>query len=241
MSVTAATILTQASLWAGLGDQYNPVDGTTTQTHLQLLNDVIDEFIPDAEIIFDVAEYQVPVLATVNNFLLGPANLTITPLMASAPMVIEAVSVYDAQGNSYVCSIIGPREWAGIVYKPATGRPRYVYLEYAWPNATLWVFPTESFTSDVIHVWAGNPLAQFTNVQNVLVMPNGYSMMLQTQLALRLCELHKMEVPPTLNKRAVKSLSRAVAAHKRVHLLSTNIPGGLGDRYRFNIYTGEWQ
>lgn len=240
MNVTANELIEDGYLYAKVGDQYNPIDGPSVQVALRALNDMVDEFCADAQTVFDIVEYTTPAVAGSNNMLLGPSNVTITPAMAQAPMIVELFSPYDANGISYPATMIGPREWGGIAYKAANGRPRYAWLEYSFPDATLWTWPTESFSTDVFHIWAGLPIPQFAALTNVFAAPPAYTMFFKTELALRLCELNNTDPGRSLLRLAKLARQKAVAPHKPIHLLNTNLPYGVAERWRYNIYGDFW-
>ena len=233
---TAAQIIADGALFAGVGDQYNPNDGTTANTHLRILNDIIDEFGTDDTKLYDQVEGLVPMVSGQAAYQLGPGlGLNVTPT------IIETISIYDSFGLSYPLTIVGPRQWAAIVFKQASGRPRFAYIEWSFPTVILNMYPTPSFSTDVAHIWYDNSLVQFPAMSTVLSAPAGYSMLFKTQLALRLCVLHKVDTPPDLLRIAKEAEFRVTAPHKRIQLLTADVPIGLGDRWRFNIYSGEWQ
>jgi hypothetical protein len=233
---TAADILNDASLFAGMGDQYNAQDGTTSTMHLRILNDIIDEWGTDDCMIYDQIEGTFSLVTNQAQYQLGPGqSLNVTPT------IIEAVSIYDSMGISYPVTLIGPRQFAQIAFRAATGRPRWAYIEWAFPNVLINFYPTPSFSTDTAHVWYDGALVPFAAMNSTLSMPAGYSMVFKTQLALRMCVIHKLDTPPDLYRLANEAFVRAQAPHKRIQTLNTDIPIGMGDRWRFNIYSGEWQ
>jgi hypothetical protein len=231
---TANDIINDAALYAGLGDQYNAQDGQTVTTNLRTLNDVIDEFGTDQTILYDLIEGTVPMVVNQAAYQLGPGlGLNVTP------RIIEVISMFDGNGVQYPCTIIGPKQWAQIAYRASTGRPKYWYIEWSFPNVIANAWPTPAFSTDVAHIFYDGAIASFPALTTVVAAPQGFLMMFKTQLAMRLAVINKTDITSDLRLLASNALTDARAPHKRPAVLQTDMPRGLGDRWGFNWYNGE--
>jgi hypothetical protein len=184
---------------------------------------------------FAVGEGSVPLPTDgTNTIQLPPVG---SPTFTVRPVEFREVSIVDASNNTYPVRIIGDNEWAGISSKTAAGRPEVVYFNWGNPLITSYWYPTPMFAGDVAHFWCPQQLAQFTNLNQQLSAPQGWSRAIKSLLAMNICAGFRLE--PTSQLRQMANEARRVLGlgHTQPHLLP--LPHVLSERARYNIYTDE--
>jgi hypothetical protein len=229
LAATAQEVIQDAVLFAGIGDQYNALDGQTVALGLRWLNALTDSCSTEELTIFDIVEGTFN-LGVVNNYLIGPTNN-----LGVRPVYVERVSIVDAQSVTHPLRIIGVHEWASITYLPAVGRPEVVYNDGNMPSSTWYFWPTPSFTGDVVHAWYWNVLPQFANLTDNVVAPPAFIWFLKTNLGLAM--MGALNKEPTRNQEivAAKAQKNARRLNKQPKVLGTDLPLRRG--FGYNIYS----
>ena len=87
MTVLVGEILQDAYLFAGIGDQYNPMDNDSTNLALRMLNDLADSYTTDALKIFNVQDIALPLVAGTRAYSIG----------AGQPITVQPAAIRDTQ------------------------------------------------------------------------------------------------------------------------------------------------
>jgi hypothetical protein len=234
---TALEIIQDAHLFAGIGDLYNPPDGTQAAAALRFLNALQDSFTTEEKTIFGVTvgTFNMPVAPANNLVQVGPGQA-----LGLRPVNVERVNLVDAQGVSHRVRIIGVDEWARIIYLPAPGRPEVVYIDGNVPVSGWYFWPNESFTGDVCNVWYWSELQQFLTLSDVLVAPQGTTWFLKTALGMALMSMLKMQPTPLQAEMYEGARRNMRALNNQPKQLVIDIPMSDG-RGRYNIYTDQIQ
>ena len=235
-NTTGLDIIQGGALLANAGDQYNTPDGPTTNLYLAFLNNMLDLLSTAKPIIFSTAEGTFPLIAGTAAYTIGPGQS-----LGLRPVLVQSISIYDANGISFPVRMIGPENRARIAFTAAPGRPEVCWFDYGFPNCTATFYPTPAFSTDVAHVWYGQALTQFTATSALLSMPPGYGLQFMCNLALYICALAGKEPSAALSKIARESRRLVDSSNWNPMLLWTDLPAALANRWRFNIYTGETQ
>jgi hypothetical protein len=232
VTVTGNDLIKDASLLAGVGDQYNPDDYATQSLAVRMLNDMLDAWSADPLLVFAVLEGVVPITVGVNTITLPGGTVTVNP------SVINAVSIVDSGNNTYPCTIIGAADWAKIQYKPSSGRPEVVYFDYGRPVCTGYLYYTPAFAGDTLHVWYQQDLQNFVALTNVLVAPQGYSLAIKCSLARLMCVANGKEASAELRRQERIANRTARLGHIQPTTLPMAAP--IGDGGHYNIYTDRY-
>lgn len=230
-TTTAGEIITDAFIFAGMGDQYNPLDGTTAVGALRALNDLIDSISTQEMTIFGYTEGLIPLTVGVTPILVGPAQA-----LGVRPSAVESLSIVDSGGVSHPVIAIGTDQWASIVYKPAPGRPEMLYNDGNAPISNWYLWPVPAFVGDVLHAWYWAQIAQFTALTNLLVSPPGYSLFLKTNLGQLLAAMNNRSLSPDNARIARNARANARRLSNQPKILSLDVP--MPSAPWFNIYTG---
>jgi len=232
---TAADIIQDAHLFAGVGDVYNPVDANNSAMALRFLNTMLDSVSNEEYSVFDYIDITVPLVNATQVYTVGPGQLG-TP--AVRPNLIEVMYIQDAQGISHPVTIVGMDQWAAIVYKAAPGRPEYALLNYNATTIDISLWPLESFTGDTLHIFNYAVLQQFTTGASLLVAPPGYTEWLVTALGKRLAIVNQKTLTQDQKDVIASAYKNMRAQNRDIHILSTDLP--VSDRTAFNIFTGNY-
>lgn len=229
---SALDIINDAALFAEVGDKYNALSAESEQLYLRLLNNLLDSESTQEYSIYDIQDGTIPVVVSQAQYTIGVGfSLNVQP-----PPMVEVVTIVDSSNNTYSCREIGTKEWANIRYKPAPGRPYVWYYELGAPTAVLNLWPTPAFAGDVIHVFYGVALTQFTNLASVLVAPQGMEMFLKTSLGELIAMWEKKDLSPAKMARIQKARSFYRDNNAPVKVLAIDVPTDYPG-YAYNIYT----
>lgn len=230
---TAADIITDAHLFAGIGDVYNPVDANNTAMALRFLNTLLDSVSNEEYSVFDYIDITVPLVSGTQVYTVGPGQLG-TP--AVRPNLIEVMYIEDSSLISHPVSIVGMDQWAGITFKTAPGRPEYALLNYNATTIDISLYPRESFAGDTLHIFNYAVLQSFANAASLLIAPPGYTEWLVTALGKRLAIINKVAMTQDQKDIIAQAYRNMRAQNRDIHVLDTDLP--VSDRTAFNIFTG---
>jgi hypothetical protein len=235
---TAADLIQDAALWAGVGDQYNPLDGTSVATGLRLLNRMLDNWSLEGTPLFNIVDSQGAPSPTPgwtltpgqSVYTIGPANL-----VGVRPTEINSIFLNDTSGVSYYLRPIQADEYARLIYKPAPGRPDRFYPNWNETTLTLTFYPTPAY-ADVVHMLYLYPLLTVATPTLTMSLPMGYEECIVSNLAVRWCILMGKPVPPDLRNQA--SWSKGQVNQSNVQKYELQNPMPTQKRRFFNILTG---
>lgn len=146
---------------------------------------------------------------------LNPLTGEITGTPEQAGTFTYTVQVTDSLGNVVTqdctltihpaltrgMSILTAKQWATIREKGLLGLPTDIYLDQEFPNAGfhLWPIPAINYGIE-FYYWA--VLTSFATIASSEELPEGYYDMLVYELAIRLCQVYRRPVPPSVQAMA---------------------------------------
>lgn len=222
---TAADIVADAALAAGVGDAYNALDATSAALALRTLNRLLDSWSNESLLVYNQSE---------DNFAMtsGVAGYS-TSLLNARPIEVTHVFVRQS-GVDYPIELIGQNDYARIGYKTTTGLPQKCYYNSGFPNGTLTFFPVPS-TAYQCYVGYRAQLSQLASLQTTISLPPGYETALVYGLATMLAPLFGVEPTPTCIYHARASKHKIKAPNYSLDEARINVPLGRG---LFNIFSG---
>jgi len=139
----------------------------------------------------------------------------------------------------YPVEIIEGDQFQAIPSKTDTGRPQYIWCNFAYPLAAVkfYYVPDSNYAW---HVDSEKDLIDFSTLTTAIALPGHYLEALKWNLAIRLCSHYNKEVSPFLMKMADDSKTVV----ERINAVSKNEPVDLGlftassSSNRKNILTG---
>jgi hypothetical protein len=232
-TTTALDIITDAALFAGIGDVYNAVDPNNAAANLRFLNYLLDSCSEEEYSVFDIVEGTFPLVSGTQIYTLGPGGV----YTAARPQQITTVNILDSSSVTHPVTIIGVNQWGNdITYKPAPGRPEYVFFNYNATTIDASFWPLPSFTGDVCHFFYSAVLTQFATLAGSLTTPPGYAWWMITELGGILAEVNEKPLTPGKVAIAGKARRNMRALNADINILGLDVP--ISDRTTFNIYTG---
>lgn len=118
----------------------------------------------------------------------------------------------------YPCAEVDFTAYARIGLKSQPGPwPKVMYFNSAFPLAELIFWPVPSQNAE-FHLWADMVFSQFADITDDVVLPQGYMLALQTNLALMLAPEYGVQPTPDLvqlarsTKKALKALNATPTA-----------------------------
>ena len=231
---TAGEIIQDAHLFAGIGDAYNPIDANNNAMALRFLNSLLDSLSNEQFTVFDIVEGTLPLVNGTQTYSLGPAG-TNTP--AVRPNQIETCNIVDSGNVTHPVTVISVQQWGNdIIYKPAPGRPEFVFFNYNPTDITAQFWPLPSFSNDVFHYFYSNVLAQFASPATSLNSPPAYDLFLKTALGEILGEINNKPLTQGKLDLAARARKNARLLNREIQVMDMDVP--ISDRTAFNIYTG---
>lgn len=223
---TAAQVVNDALLAAGVGDQYNALDATTSQLALRVFNRMLDSWSNDSLVIYNRSEDNFPMVSGQSAY--STSLLTVRP--------IELTHAFVRQNNvDYQCDLIGAEDYARIAYKPTTGLPDQLYYNAGFPTGVLNFFPTPG-TNYTAYVGYLAPLADMGTLQTTLSLPPGYERALVYGLSCDMAPFLGVQVTPSMVDLAKSSKHKVKRANYELNEAHVSLPIGEG---LFNIYRGQ--
>lgn len=222
---TAADIVNDAALAAGIGDAYNALDATSAAIGLRTLNRLLDSWSNESLIVFNTAQ---------DSFVMTPGQAAYsTSLLTARPVDLAYVFVRQ-NGVDYPVELIGADDYARIGYKTTPGLPAKCYFNSGMPQGTLTFFPVPS-TAYTCFVGYRAQLANLASLQTALSLPPGYETALVYGVATMLCPLFGTDPTPTCIFHAKSAKDKIKPPNVPLNEVKLGVPLGRG---LFNIFAG---
>lgn len=223
---TAADIVGDAALAAGIGDLYNPLDASQSALALRTLNRLLDSWSNESLVVFNTSE---------DNFAMTPGQAAYsTSLLVARPMEVLYTFV-RLSGVDYPIELIGPDDYARIGYKATTGLPAKCYFNSGMPQGTLTYFPIPSMNYQA-YVGYRAPLANLTSLTTAISLPPGYETALVYGLATMLAPMFGTDPTNTCVFHAKSAKDKIKPQNESLNEAKIGIPLGRG---LFNIFMGQ--
>jgi hypothetical protein len=222
---TAADIVNDAALAAGIGDQYNALDATSSGIGLRTLNRLLDSWSNESMMVFNVVT---------DSFVMTPGtSVYSTSLLSARPIEVNNVFV-RLSGVDYPVELIGAGDYSKIGYKTTQGLPAQCKFDSGMPNGAFTFFPVPSaaYTCFVLY---RSPLTQLASLATVLSLPPGYETALVYGVATMLAPLFGTEPTPTCIFHAKNAKEKIKPPNWPIDEVELGVPLGRG---MFNIFSG---
>lgn len=139
---------------------------------------------------------------------------------------IEITSLYYTLSSvDTPITIITKEQYEAIPVKTTTGNPDRAYINYGYPNATIYLYPVPA--SGTLNISSNKPLTELATLSTVLALPPGYERMLRLNLDVELMPVYQKQ-DNLLIAQAAKSKSdikRQNAANRKV-VVGLGLPCG---------------
>jgi|SRR6185312_1715030 len=139
----------------------------------------------------------------------------------------------------YPLQILQSREDYNLVQlKTLQSWPYFIFYDAAYPLGSVYPWPVAQASLFDLHLTLKATLAQFTSYTQTIDLPDEYKEAIWTNLAIRIAVIYPgSKLPDWVVGLAASSLETIRVANTQIPLLQ--IPGGLGRRLLYNIYSGQ--
>ena len=165
----------------GVGDV---LDSDTAQWCLDALNDMVDAWNVERLMIYTISSSTWNLVPGKQTYQMGPTAVA-PDFPAPRPVNIEAAGIL-INGMEFPLDLLGDDEWEATGLKSIVSSiPTALYNQGSYPNTalSLWPVPGAAYKL-VIYSWQNIP--SFTDVNDTVSFPPGYSEALRYNLAVRL-------------------------------------------------------
>lgn len=168
------------------------------------LNDLLDEWWNDKTLVFHILVEQFALQANKQSYTMGTGG----DFNTTRPVKIVPGTKYTMNGVDRQLAILTDRKsWDEIPYKSIVSPPQGIFVDEAYPLATLNFYPVPDQAYPVfINSWAR--LQNIAGLNTAIALPPGYNRLIISGLAIALCPENGLEAPP--------SVVRAFGQTKRV-------------------------
>lgn len=200
------------------------------------LNDILDELWIDKLAVFHILDEQFSMVAGQNSYTMGTGgNFNTTRPVKVVPGTRFVIS----NGVERPLNVLTSRkDWDDIPYKSASAPPQVVFADETYPLATLYFYPTPDQAYTVyIASWAR--LQTLAALNTALALPPGYSALLWSELAMRVCGEYGKSVPDDV--RRVNARVRRLLAQVNYEMPTLSMPSAILPKSagRSNILSGD--
>ena len=229
---TALTLVTDAMERIGALAGGEVPNATDSQRVLRALNDLLETW--------GVQRLNVWSLTKESLSLTGAQSYTIgqdgsPDFNTVRPLKLDQSTYFTVGGQDFPVSILTRDEYMAYPLKSTQGYTlEGIYLDDAYPNATLYTYPCVTGT---LNLSSWKPLSAISTLQTTLSFPPGYKRALELSLAEDIASLFDLPMPQNLARQA-KNARRAIR-NLNAPDTTMSLPAELQRRVRFNILTGQ--
>lgn len=146
---------------------------------------------------------------TLESFTLSGGTATYTMGTGGAFSTTRPIDILDAyirfSNVDYPVNIITDEAYASVSFKSLTGMPQYLNFDGAYPLATVKLYPVPS-SAYTLYLLSEKAITQFTTLDTVMSLPDGWERALVYNLALELAPEYAQKPDESIVKIASDSL-----------------------------------
>ena len=153
------------------------------------------------------------------------------------PNEILFASIADADLRTYQIELIPQGKYRNISKKTLTGRPYYLYANYAFPYIQIYLYPVPTAAETLLldSVKPFTEASSFDSVDDTLQMPTNYEEPIIYNLAVRLAPEFGKSVPKEVAAIAISSYDRIMRRNSGNYVEPVRIVLPAGSRGGYNI------
>lgn len=206
------------------------------QSVLQSLNYMLDTWATESLMVYNIAPNVFPLIPGKSPYTLGAGGDFNIP----RPVKIDLCYARDSQGNDYAMEVTDePDYYASIVSKyTQSSIPTLIYDDGNYPLKNIYVWPVPSDGSFSLVLWSWGLIASFTSLNQTVVLPPGYALAMESNLALIIAPKWGRKVDETLAAIAVSSKAQVKRINYSIKEMSFD-SALTGKAEVFNWYTGD--
>jgi len=222
--MTATTLITRAlRLLRVVRNAGQSASSVELAEGLLSLNDMLDNLSTQRANIYNIATASYPLVTGTPAYLIGPAQT----INAPRPLRIERAGILTANPNGtgtirWPLELLSEREWDAIPLKISTSPvPRKLYIDNAWPFATINLLPIPTWSSGTapkLELSTWSPLTEFPDLTTDETFPPGYEEALTFNLAARLSSSFEKAIPDEEMQRITNTAAASLSAIRALNL-----------------------
>lgn len=204
----------------GTGQNVSPEQ---SQLGLRKANRMLQKWSVKKLLIYVVTTRPITLAPGTQSYTMGPTGVSV----GTRPVFVESgIALTPGSSMSDPLNILDKSQWDALPDTGVTcgvnGAPASVYVEYGYPNLTLYFTPIPSAVTQVrLGTW--ELLQQFVGVNDVLALPPGYEEAITYNLSVELAGDYDQPVTPDLAQLAADALN-AIQTNN-----AQKLRGGLSD------------
>lgn len=202
---------------------------------LATLNNMIATWNTESLLVYNITENIFPFVPGQASYTLGIGGNFNIP----RPVKIDLAYSRDSQGNDYKMGVTdSPDMYADIISKYTQSTfPTFLYDDGGFPlkTITFWPVPSDGSYSAVLWVWSS--ITSFANLADQVVLPPGYNLALEYNLAVLLAPKYGRPVSEDLKSLAISSKAQLKRINYTIKEMNFD-PAMTGTGIVFNYYTG---
>lgn len=205
------------------------------QSALKSLNYMLDTWSTESLMVYNIAPNVFPLVPGMSPYTLGTGGNFNIP----RPVKIDLCYARDSQGNDYGMAVTdSPDYYASIVSKyTESSIPTLIYDDGNYPLKNIYVWPVPSDGSFSLVLWTWGAIAEFTSLAQTVVLPPGYSVAIESNLAILIAPKWGAKVSAELAATAIGSKAQLKRINYSIKEMSFD-PALTGKGEVFNWYTG---
>lgn len=233
--MVALDLINAAMRIAGVGDPNTALSAEDAQIGLDSLNEMFEDWSLQNLAVFSLLGSGYNLISGQASYMIGPDVLA--DFNGVRPIQIENMYVLY---NSiyYPIRQITNDDYNAIPYRTQAGPlPWVFYYNPTYPLAQITFYPVPNQVLPVI-ITGNRQLVTAALASTVMVLPPGYKRAIQFNLAVDLCDIYNRDVPPGVEKRAIKSLADVKRANIKPQEIGVDAalhgiggPGSFGSNY----------
>lgn len=152
---------------------------------------------------------------------------------------IRQINVQSPNQIDYPLQILESREDYSLLIpmKQLQASPSYaIFYDSGYPTGTLYPYPVPSSQFE-LHIVTKSPLTTFATAATTVTLPPEYEEALWSNLAVRLCPLYQLPLPPEVV--AIAKASRNTLRKANAQIPRLTMPDPLQRPYRYNIFSDQ--
>lgn len=193
----------------------DPLTPNISSHALRMLNRLVESLNIEGLLIYDEERNVYPLTVGTQTYELGPAtDPQLDPpitLSTTRPVLISRLGVLLTENNptnEIGVSLLSDEDWAGVSVKQTTGGfPTGVHITGDFPTRKVECWPIPGMVCSLV-VYNMRVIPTFTDLTNVISLPQGYEDLLMYNLAIRLAPSYGIQASPTTIELARQAKTR---------------------------------
>jgi hypothetical protein len=198
---TLRDLATDALLDLGVLSAGEVGDAGDYASALRAINRLLDQWAGERLQIYTITATTWSIVGSTQSYDIGAGQA----INRARPMFVDHVSYRDSSGNEFPLSRFTEDGWAAVTAKTTTSTvPDSYYYNptYPYSRVTLYPVPTTSVTGVL---YAPTAVAEFSSINDAILLPPGYRRMLVKNLAVELAPSYQRQIHPEISAAASQS------------------------------------